>query len=197
MARPDACSYDELPYEDLAFYHTHPSNLAVVAALCGLRPPPVEACRVLELGCGSGFNLLAMAQSLPAARFVGVDLSARQIDHGRALAAALGAGRVELHARSVTDLDASLGQFDYVIAHGLFSRVPEPVRAAVLDACRRHLAPNGVAYVSYSTYPGWHVRTILRDVLLFGAPADAPPLERVRAARAALERLLGDLPDQD
>jgi SAM-dependent methyltransferase len=187
-------TYDELPYEDIAFYHTHPSNLAVVATLCGLVPPAVESCRVLELGCGTGYNLLAMAQSLPGARFVGIDLSPRQIEYGRSLAAATGTDRVELHAQSISALDESLGQFDYIIAHGVFSWVPAEVRDAILAACRRHLAPNGIAYVSYNTYPGWHIRTIVRDALLFHAPADVPPLERSRRARAGLERMLTVLP---
>jgi SAM-dependent methyltransferase len=197
MSRADACSYDELPYDDLAFYHTHPSNLAVVATLCGLEPPAVEGCRVLELGCGTGFNLLAMKQSLPGARLVGIDRSRRQIEHGRALAAAVGADDVELHARDLADIDESFGRFDYVIAHGLFSWVPAGVREAILAVCKRHLGPHGIAYLSYNTYPGWHLRTILRDVLRFHAPAEAPPLEQVTRARAALEQLLGELPDLD
>lgn len=188
-------TYDELPYEDLAFYHTHPSNLAVVATLCGLDPPAVETCRVLELGCGTGYNLLAMAQSLPAARFVGIDLSACQIEYGRSLAAVTGIDRVELHALSISDLDGSLGQFDYIIAHGVFSWVPAEVRDAILTTCKRHLAPNGIAYISYNTYPGWHIRTILRDALLFHAPDEAPPLERSQRARAGLEQMLTVLPD--
>jgi len=190
-------SYDELLYADLAFYHTHPSNLAVVATLCGLEPPAVTDCRVLELGCGTGFNLLAMAQSLPAARFVGIDLSPRQIERGREIAAAVGCDRIDLHAADVTTLDASYGQFDYVIAHGLFSWVPGAVRGAILAACRRHLAPRGIAYVSYNTYPGWHLRTILRDVMRFHAPAGAPPLEQARRGRAGLEQVLAALPDPD
>ena len=190
----NSMTYDELPYEDIAFYHTHPSNLAVVATLCGLEPPAVETCRVLELGCGTGYNLLAMAQSLPAARFVGIDLSPRQVEYGRSMAAATGTDRVELRAQSISDLDESLGQFDYIVGHGVFSWVPAEARDAMLTACRRHLAPKGIAYVSYNTYPGWHIRAILRDALLFHAPADAPPLERSRQARAGLERMLTVLP---
>jgi SAM-dependent methyltransferase len=162
--------------------------------LCGLDPPPVETCRVLELGCGSGYNLLAMAQSLPDARFVGVDLSPRQIESGRAMAAAVGADRVELRAQSISDLEDALGQFDYIIAHGVFSWVPAEVREAILAACRQHLVPNGIAYISYNTYPGWHIRSILRDALLLHAAADASPLERSRQARAGVERMLTVLP---
>jgi hypothetical protein len=41
-----------------------------VAALHGLDAPPVTRCRVLELGCASGGNLIPMAGTLPDCRFV-------------------------------------------------------------------------------------------------------------------------------
>jgi hypothetical protein len=75
--------------------------------------------------------------------------------------------------------------------------VPAPIRAAILALCKRRLAPGGIAYISYNTYPGWHLRTILRDVLRFHAPAGAPPLEQARRARMGLEQMLGALPDPD
>src|SRR5689334_10242006 len=79
-------SYDELPYDSLFVAQSHPDRLAAMAVLFGLEPPPVERCRVLELGCAEGANLLAMAQTLPGGTFVGVDLSARQVADGRAVA---------------------------------------------------------------------------------------------------------------
>lgn len=190
-------SYDALPYEDLAYYHTHPSNLAVVANLCGLNPPAVTTCRVLELGCGAGFNLLAMAHSLPNAQFVGVDFSARQIEQGCAVARKLGIDRLALYSCDVAQFDPSFGQFDYIIGHGIFSWVPEVVRRAILALCQRHLAPHGIAYLSYNTYPGWHLRSILRDALLFHAPKDLPLIDQVRQAKQAVEQMLQALPDAD
>src|SRR5438477_2820132 len=79
VAAPVATSYDEVPYQSDPFPQTHPDTLATIATLFGLSPPPVETCRVLELGCASGGNLIPMAIELPEAQFVGVDLSARQI----------------------------------------------------------------------------------------------------------------------
>lgn len=190
-------AYDELPYENVVFFHTHPSNLAVVATLCGLTPPPVDRCRVLELGCGTGFNLVAMRRSLPDARLVGIDLSSRQIELGRALGAAVGCERIELHAGDLSAVDDTFGEFDYIIAHGVFSWVPAPVREAILAICKRRLAPSGIAYVSYNTYPGWHLHAVLRDALRFHAPPDEPPLARAGAARAAVERLAAELPEPD
>jgi len=193
----EARTYDELPYDDAAYFHTHPSNLAVVATFCGMEPAPVETCRVLELGCAGGFNLLAMSHSLPAARFVGVDYSPRQIERGREMIAALGCTNVELHTGDVAALDPALGEFDYIIAHGVYSWMPPTASDALLAACRRHLVPNGIAYISYNTFPGWHSRLPLRDLLRFHADPALPPLERTRQARAALERIIACMPDAE
>ena len=81
-AAPPSNTYDEMPYEGHAYAQTHPSRLAVVATLFGLSPPPVETCRVLELGSAAGGNLIPMAEGLPKATFVGIDLSARQVADG-------------------------------------------------------------------------------------------------------------------
>src|SRR5262245_66102413 len=105
MLDASATSYDDVPYESNPLWVTHPDHLAVVATLAGMRPAPVERCRVLELGCASGGNLLPMAVALPEGRFVGVDLSPAQIAAGRATIESLGLRDVRLDARSVTNLD--------------------------------------------------------------------------------------------
>src|SRR5947207_11190578 len=79
MSLDVAASYDAIPYEGRAQPSTHPDTLATVALLYGLTAPPVERCRVLELGCADGGNLVPMAVTLPDAEFVGLDLSPRQI----------------------------------------------------------------------------------------------------------------------
>ena len=75
-----AARYDEIPYAALPHPLTHPDRLATVATFLGMRPPNVAQCRVLELGCNDGANLIPMAMSLPSAEFVGCDLSARALD---------------------------------------------------------------------------------------------------------------------
>lgn len=192
-----AASYDDLPYDDAAYFHTHPSTLSVAAVLRGFDPAPVETCRVLDLGCAAGFNLIAMSQSLPNARLVGIDYSLKQIDRGRRMLAEIGCKNVELHAADIASLDAALGEFDYIIAHGVYSWLPEPVADALLAACRRHLAPNGLAYISYNTLLGWHSRLPLRDLLRFHADPNLPLLERTRRARAAVQQILEAMPDPD
>ncbi len=68
-------TYDDLPYPSLTYADTHPSRLATLAKLFGLIPPLVTTCRILELGCGDGTNLIAIAQTLPQAHCIGIDFS--------------------------------------------------------------------------------------------------------------------------
>ncbi len=190
-----ADSYDELPYGDIAYFHTHPAHLGAVAALCGLAPPAIAGGRVLEVGCGTGFNLVAMSRSLPDTRFVGLDPSPTQIERGRALAAEVGAANVELRVGRIEDLDD--GPFDVILAHGFYSWVPPAAQSALLELLRRRLAPDGLGYVSYNAKPGWNARGVLRDFLLHAAPPGPAPRDRVAGARAALTAFLSALPDPE
>jgi methyltransferase-like protein/SAM-dependent methyltransferase len=189
LAAPPTNTYDEVPYESHAYAQTHPSRLAVVATLFGLRPQPVEKCRVLELGCAAGGNIIPMAEALPGATFVGVDLSNRQIADGQRLVEQLGLSNVSLRHASIADVDESFGRFDYVIAHGVFSWIPTALREKLLDICAKNMAPGGVTYVSYNTYPGWHMRGMIRDMMRFHAMRFATPQLRVQQARALLDFL--------
>src|SRR5215218_6536208 len=146
-------SYDDVLYEGFVQGLAHPGSLAAMAALRGLVAPPVATARVLDLGCGAAANLLSIAATLPGAECVGLDLAARPVATGRALAEEAGLRNVRLDVASVADLPADLGPFDFVIAHGLYSWIPAAVADALLEACGRHLAPGGVAYISYNTYP--------------------------------------------
>jgi methyltransferase-like protein/SAM-dependent methyltransferase len=179
--------YDQVPYPGLSYTPTHPDRLVVMARLMGMSPAPAEQCRLLELGCAVGGNLLPMAYGLPGSEFLGIDYSARQIDEGQEAVAALGLKNVELQHLDIMDVTPGLGEFDYIVAHGVYSWVPEAVQARILDLCRENLAPNGVAYISYNTYPGWHMVRIVRDMLLYHTRHVADPLARAAQARNVLD----------
>ncbi len=181
--------YDEVPYPDLTHAATHPDRLAVTAKLLGMRPAPPDRCRVLELGCGSGANLIAMAEWLPESRFTGIDYSRRQVGAGRATARALGLSNVSLRRADIARLPDDLGEFDYVIVHGVFSWVPAGIRARILSIIRRSLAPDGVAYVSYNAYPGWHSLMAVREIMLYRLRALGDPRERVEKAKEVVDFL--------
>ncbi len=192
-------SYDEIPYTDNCFLDTHPDYLVTIGALYGLDVPSLDGCRLLELGCAGGGNVLPMAQENPSGTFVGVDLSARQIETAKAIAAAAGLTNVTFHALNLSDVDDSFGTFDFIICHGVYSWVPQAIRERILAVIAERLAPGGVAYVSYNTYPGWHARGLVRELLAYHVARmeGVPPLERVAGARAFLGELARDLPIQD
>ena len=167
MTDPSPPLQDRIHYPGGAWEHSHPDRIAANARMYGLKPAPVESCRVLELGCGAGGNLVPMACGLPDARFVGIELAARAVELGRSLAASLGLTNVELHQRDILDVPADLGEFDYVIAHGVYSWVPEPVRDALMSIFARHLAPEGIAYLNFNALPGGHLRNLNRDLMRF------------------------------
>ncbi|HEY2147423.1 MAG TPA: class I SAM-dependent methyltransferase, partial [Pirellulales bacterium] len=199
-----ATSYDEVPYPRLAFPLTHPSHLATIGRLLGLASADVENCRVLELGCASGANLVPLAYALPKSRFVGIDFSERQVSDGREFIAALGLSNVSLErldilhvAESLRDSDcasgrdaatrAGAGPFDFIIAHGIYSWVPDPVKEALLAACRALLAPCGIAYVSYNCYPGCKTRDMLRQMCQYHGRNATGPRDYAATTRRFLD----------
>jgi SAM-dependent methyltransferase len=127
-----------------------------------------------------------MAQSLPESTFVGIDLSPRQIAEGEHIATALGLTNLDLTAQSILDFDAGWGEFDYIVCHGVYSWVPPSVQDKILRVCKDHLAANGVAYVSYNTYPGWRMKQLLRDLLRFHSCHESEPAGRVERSRAVM-----------
>jgi len=167
----DQTSYDELPYTCNVMPYAQPDRLATVATLSGMTPPPVQSCRVLELACCDGSNIIATAHNLPEAECWGVDFSAQHIANGRRLIKALGLKNITLKQMDILEINDRFGAFDYIIAHGIYSWVSSQVQDKILSICKNHLATNGVAYISYNTKPGW--RTTLRDMMLYHIANDS------------------------
>ena len=181
--------YDEIPYSTFPRLKTHPDRLAAVGTLFGMSPAPVTRCRVLEIGCGNGNNLIPMAYGLPDSRFTGIDLAHEPIAAGRRVIAGLGLKNISLDAADLRDFGEEAGPFDYVIAHGVYSWVPPDVRDGLIALCRRLLAPQGIAVVSYNAYPGRHVRVMLREMMFHHTRHITDPAGRIREARWFLEFL--------
>ena len=179
--------YDAVVYPSGLYPQTHPNRLATNATLLGLDPAPVERCRVLEIGCGDGTNLLTMAFSLPESRFLGIDLAADPIRRGNQLIEKLGLNNVILRQMDVLAAPDDLGVFDYIIAHGVYSWVPAEVREKIMAICARHLSEQGVAYISYNAYPGNHLRDLVRRMMHFHADRFETPADKVRQARALVK----------
>lgn len=179
--------YDAIPYPTSPFRQTRPERLAAIAKLFGLEAPAAEKCRVLELGCSMGGNLIVMAHDHPGSRFVGIDASSRQIAEGWKTIDALGLKNIQLRQLDILEVGEDIGEYDYIVSHGVYSWVPPAVQARMLEIVQRSLAPNGVAYISYNTYPGWHIRGIVRDMMFYRGMQFADPQAGLAQAKAMVE----------
>jgi SAM-dependent methyltransferase len=162
----------------------------VVGRLFGLKPAPAERARVLELGCGDGGNLLSLAQALPGASLVGIDVAAAGIERGAELARSAGLQNARLLCLDLRELPPDLGEFDYILCHGVYSWVAPDARKALLAAIQRHLTPRGIAYVSYNAYPGSYLRDMARDILGYHVRDISDPHERLAAAQELMRTIV-------
>lgn len=188
-------SYNDIPYMGRVHHQTHIERMALGATLFNMASVDIQHCKVLELGCGDGSNLLNMALGLPNATFVGVDGSSVHIDRANQMAAYAGIQNATFHAMDIQDMDESFGDFDYIICHGVFSWVPESVRSHILKLCRERLTPNGIGYISYNAYPAWKQHEMLRDMMRFHAFRMETPQEQIAQARALVQFIGTHVPD--
>lgn len=160
-------SYDEIPYDSKVFKESLPENLYFAGLLYGLKAPKVGSARVLELACSTGGNIIPFALNHKDAKVIGVDLSSLKIQKAKNLAKKLGASNIEFYEKNILDIDKSFGEFDYIIAHGLYNWVNDEIKDKIFKIFDECLALEGIAYVSYDTYPGWKGKEILKDIMLF------------------------------
>ena len=191
-------TYDDVPYIGRIHFPSHPSVLAVVARLFGVPVVlPHQGADVLEVGCADGANIITMAYHMPESRFVGIDGSASQIEVGRKVIADLGLKNITLHAMDLREITDALGQFDYIIAHGIFSWIADDARRALLQTCRANLKDEGVAYISYNCYPGWHLYEQLRGIMRFHVRGMSSVQEEIEQARAVMRFIGSAIIDTD
>ena len=159
--------YKELGYKSYPFPFTTPAYLEAYGTLVGLKPPTAKTARVLELGATYGGNIISQAAHNPEATFVGIELSQDQVEKGNKIIGDAKLDNVSLVQGDILNFDESMGTFDYIIAHGFYSWISDEMKDKLLDIISHHLADNGIAYVSYNTYPGWHTMEEVRQLMLF------------------------------
>lgn len=184
-----AKDYDTMPYQSVSYSGSEPNRLAGLAQLFGLDAPDIHHARVLELGCASGGNIIPLAVNYPGASFSGIDLSEGQVASANRTISDLGLRNISIRYGDIATATFDEGPFDYIIAHGVYSWIPEQTQDALLALIGTHLSDTGVAYVSYNTYPGWNMRNTVRDICSFHAGTTGQPAERVARARWMLDKI--------
>lgn len=97
---------------------------------------------ILDVGCGSGYKSLMLAEANPSAHIIGVDISQESIDLAQKRLAHHGFTHAEFHCLSIEELPNLNQQFDYINCDEMLYLLPEP--AAGLQAMKAVLKPDGI-----------------------------------------------------
>ena len=181
--------YDAVSYHSGAVPDSHPARIGAIGRLHGLPTAAPDRCRVLELGCADGMNLLPLAERFPRSQFLGADFAPGHIAAAEEARAACGADNVRFVCADLREFEPEAQGFDYVIAHGIYSWVSDEVKERLLGICARALAPGGVAYVSYNTLPVWGFVDGLREFLLTETEHEREPAQQIERARRVMTAL--------
>jgi SAM-dependent methyltransferase len=194
MAREDYGYAADIPYLRDFKPMLAPAWLDHVALVAGIGPPARRnGFAWCDLGCGQGVTAVILAATHPAGVFHGIDAMPMHIDHARRLASATAIPNLQLHA---VDFAAASGlelpQFDYIVAHGVYTWIGPEAQRAMRRFIDRRLKPGGLVYLSYNAMPGWArdlpFQGLLRE---FGRTFPGDTIGRLTAA-AQLGRSLAD-----
>jgi ubiquinone/menaquinone biosynthesis C-methylase UbiE len=153
---------------------------------------------VLDVGCGTGINLLEAARALgPCRRLHGVDLAAGMINEARRKAAAAGV-HATFEVGDAEELALEDGSFDLVICNSVYHWFSD--RARAVAEMSRVVRPGGQVLINCIAEPNFHewVRIVdeawtrlfhTRRNWLPPLPTPAELMGHLRAAGLALEHL--------
>ncbi|CAM3840309.1 Demethylmenaquinone methyltransferase [Vibrio aerogenes CECT 7868] len=122
---------------------------------CGLVCPTLlSGCRVLDLGCGSGRDVYALAQMVgPEGEVIGVDMTEEQLtvaqSHQKWHADTFGFDNVRFvrgYIERLRDLPLEAGSFDVIVSNCVVNLSPD--KASVLEGVKHLLKPGGEFYFS-------------------------------------------------
>jgi len=126
--------------------------------------------RVLDLGCGAGFDTLQAAMQVgPAGKVIAVDMTPAMLSKTRSGAAELGLGQIEARLGYAESLPLEDGSVGVVISNGVINLCPD--KMAVMKEINRVLRPGG----RLVAVEPW--RTPFLDLVHF--VSELPPVRRV------------------
>ena len=177
--------YDLLPYPSMPYTTRSPRAWPRLLRSMGSTRRPPDAASVLELGCASGGNIIPLAARFPAGALPR-DRPGEPPRRRRAPRASPNWGSpTSRFAKAIWPSSRSApGAFDYVICHGVFSWAPRAVQDAIFRICREASRPTASPQISYNVLPGWHMRSVIRDICLRHTGSEGSPQQRVAKARA-------------
>lgn len=149
----------------LAAYDELPLWSAMFGLLLLEEVPLTNIAAALDVGCGTGFPLIELAERLgPAAEVHGVDVWSPALQRAREKVAARATPNVTIHEASATSMPFPDARFDLIVSNLGVNNFDD--RDAAIAECRRVIRPGGT--IALTTNPQGHMRElydVLREVL--------------------------------
>jgi SAM-dependent methyltransferase len=124
-------------YDAVSWLGARSAHRRLVAAAA-----PAPGATVLEVGCGTGNLLVAVARVQPTATVVGLDPDAAALERARAKAARRGLS-IRVEQGFADELPHADGSVDQVLSAFMFHHLPPEAKRAMLAEVRRVLVPGG------------------------------------------------------
>ena len=172
-----------------------PSRLALACLTKNVEAPGLGAqpLRLLELGCGQGLSANIIAAANPHIEYTAIDFNPAHISFASALAREAGTPNLRFCEASFAEIaaDDSLGQFDVITLHGVYTWVSAENREHIIRIARDKLKTGGLLYVSYNCYPGWAPVAPIRRIFTDAAATTpkAPIFDRLDQGFRLFDRL--------
>ncbi len=165
-----------------------PSHISAIASLFGNKDfVDYKKCKVLEVGCGEGGNLISLAANYPKSEFLGLDENDEKLNKGRLSAEELGLKNIKFKTVKYEKLKKE-GEYDYILANRIFSIIEDDLAEKIFKFCSDSLSKDGFLYTSYATKPGWNLLEIVADVARYHIK-DIPESDKEAQVGAILQFL--------
>ncbi|MBW2069085.1 MAG: methyltransferase domain-containing protein [Deltaproteobacteria bacterium] len=162
--------------------YMYPAGNSFVAASSGFLPPDfTKEFHFIDLGCGRGKTLMALAQLYPQAEFYGVDFNEKSISFAQKKAE-------ELRLKNLRFINTGFEKllelkelpfFDYVSMAGLYTWLTPSAREAVKKFVEKRLKPEGILYLEFAAIPGSINNAIFWRFIRELVPREAEDSEKI------------------
>lgn len=178
---------DVSPKNDLNLLYLH--NFITPFYLRNQQIANSETKLILDVGCGSGYTSLTLAEANPEARIVGIDISEKSVELARQRLKYHGFNNAEFHTLLVEDLPSLNLQFDYINCDEVLYLLPDPV--AGLKAMKAVLKPDGIVranlHSSLQREFFYRAQTLFKMMGLMDGPPEDLEIELVREVMGSLK----------
>ncbi|MBR0674079.1 class I SAM-dependent methyltransferase [Neoroseomonas soli] len=170
-------------------------HLALAVADTVWAPADRDRLAVLDIGCGRGVTACLLAAANPGWDVIGLDFQPAHVAEAREMEAEAGLANARFIEADLAEFDEDkaaslLPEVDAVICNGVWTWVPDAVRAGILRLLRARMKPGGILFMGYNALPGFADCIALQRLLEEAARGEpGGEAERGAAALAAVEAL--------